>query len=115
VVMPAAASFFMAGASMARCSAARTCGRSSDSRLVRSASSVVRAVVEPAAAIDTAALLPMSIRPGYTVSPLPSYTRAMAGGVTEAPTCSMMPSRNTIVPFSIGAPAAVTMRVFAIA
>jgi hypothetical protein len=42
--------------------------------------------------------------------PAPSMMCASAGIVTDAPTASMTPSRMTMVPPSIGAPAAVTIR-----
>ena len=56
------------------------------------------------------AVVPMSMRPGYTVRPAPSMTRASEGTATSAPTASTSPPRRTMVPDAMGAPAAVTIR-----
>src|ERR1035437_7736845 len=53
--------------------------------------------------------------PGYTVSPEPSTMRASPGALTVAPTAVMMPSRITIVPFSMAGDETGTMRAFVIA
>src|SRR5205823_9673567 len=44
-------------------------------------------------------LLIASMKPGYTVNPLPSMSKASAGGLTSAPTASIKPSRITTVAF----------------
>src|SRR5688572_7943966 len=56
------------------------------------------------------AVLPMSIRPGYTLRPLPAIVIAPAGTATLAPTALITPPLNTTVPLSIGAPETGTMR-----
>src|ERR1035437_4653642 len=53
--------------------------------------------------------------PGYTVSPEPSTMRASPGALTVAPTAVMMPSRITIVPFSMAGDETGTMRAFVMA
>jgi hypothetical protein len=52
---------------------------------------------------------------GYTVSPVPSTTRASAGTATRAPTAATRPSRTTTVPLSIVGPETGTMRALVIA
>ena len=51
-----------------------------------------------------------SIRPGYTVSPVPSITTASGGTSTFDPTDLMSPLTRTMVPPSIGAPETGTIR-----
>jgi hypothetical protein len=55
------------------------------------------------------------MKPGYTVSPVPSTMRASAGTVTRAPTAAIRPSRTTIVPRSTTGPATGTTRALVIA
>jgi hypothetical protein len=57
----------------------------------------------------------MSMKPGYTVSPVPSMTTASTGAATAAPASSTSPSRMTIVAASTGGPAIVTIRALRIA
>src|ERR1700682_5541510 len=45
-----------------------------------------------------------SIRPGYTVNPLPSIIHASSGIFVSRPTEAIMPREMTIVPFSIVGP-----------
>jgi hypothetical protein len=52
----------------------------------------------------------MSIRPGYTVSPLPAMVIAPDGTATFAPTALITPPDRTSVPLSIVAPDTGTMR-----
>ena len=81
------------------------------SRLTRSTSSVVCGFsARGTGGASRPALLPMSIRPGYTVKPLPSIVIAPGGTATFAPTAVITPPENTSVPLSIGADDTGTIR-----
>src|SRR5687768_16581878 len=66
-------------------------------------SSLVSTVPATESISTTPIVVPASIRPGYTESPVPSITVTSAGTETFAPTAVITPLANTIVPLAIGA------------